>query len=273
MLAHVLIIWGLVVLALAVAYLVERRRKRKPGGEKPEYAVALGFVASSYGVLLGLLVAFGSNHYSDVRKQAQDEATTLNALYDSVSVYAPQVRDPAEHDVLCYMRSIRDDDWPSMERGNPLQSPRALLYGDRLRARVRTLPSMGTHGESSAYGRAQGLLTDADRSRQNLLFATQSGIPTVLWVVIYVGAFLLFFLIALHYHGRPAGRFVSLGAVVVLLTVVVSVIGILDQPYGAAARVQPRGLTQAIELLRAGHTATGPFTPCSTAPERPTPQA
>jgi len=42
---HVLILWGLVVLALVVAFLVERRRKK--GGDNPEYQVAVGFVASS----------------------------------------------------------------------------------------------------------------------------------------------------------------------------------------------------------------------------------
>ena len=104
---HVLILWGLVVVALTVAFLVERRRKQleqsqdgeqqddeKNGSEKkkrdkPEYQVALGFVASSYGLLLGLLVAFGANHYSDVRARAQDEADSMIALWDTVAVYPP----------------------------------------------------------------------------------------------------------------------------------------------------------------------------------------
>ena len=79
MVAHVLILWGLVVLALAVAFVVERRRKRDD--DKAEYAVALGFVASSYGLLHGLLVAFGANHHSDVRQQAQNEAVTRDGEY------------------------------------------------------------------------------------------------------------------------------------------------------------------------------------------------
>jgi hypothetical protein len=70
--------------------------------------------------------------------------------------------------------------------------------------------------------------------------------------VIYVGAFLLFLLIAMDYTGRPAGRLVTLGSVVILLTVVVAVLSALDQPYGAGARarpnrVEPRG--------RPGHSA------------------
>ena len=260
---HVLILWGLVVLALGVALFAERRRRKD--GEKPEYQVALTFVASSYGLLLGLLVSFGATHYTNVRQQAQAEADSLLELWDTVAVYPPRIRNPARHDLLCYMRAVRDDDWPSMERGRPLESHRALFFGDRLRMTIHDLPQAST-AQGSAYGRAAGQLTDADTSRQQLLFFTQSEVPAVLWVIIYVGAFLLFLLIAMHYAGRSAGRAVSLGCVVTLLTVVVSVLTTLDQPYGVGARVQPSGLRHAIELIDPEHITTGVFAPCTTAP-------
>ena len=252
---HVLIVWGLVVLALAVAFFFERRHKK--GGEKPEYAVALGFVSSSYGVLLGLLVAFGSNHYNDVRHQAQQEADTLVALWDTVAVYPVELRNPARHDILCYMRAIRDYDWPSMKRGERTGSRPGLLWGDQLRRTIHQLPATGGNGRSSAYGRAQSQMTDAGTSRQQLLFFAESEVPTVLWVVIYAGAFLLFLLIAMHYAGRPAGRLVSLGAVVALLTVVVSVLSILDKPYGGGARINPTSLRHAIDLVNPHRQKTG----------------
>jgi hypothetical protein len=199
-----------------------------------------------------------------VRQQAQNEADSLLALWDTVAVYPPQIRDPTRHGLLCYMRAIRDDDWPSMERGSHLESPRALLFGDRLRATIAGLPTNGAH-EGSAYGRAQGIVTDADKSRQQLLFFTESRVPVALWGVIYVGAFLLFLLIAMHYAGRPAGRIVSLGSVVTLLTVVVAVLSALDQPYEVGARVGPTALRQAIELITPAGATTGVFGPCSTA--------
>jgi uncharacterized PurR-regulated membrane protein YhhQ (DUF165 family) len=109
-------------------------------------------------------------------------------------------------------------------------------------------------------------MTDADKSRQQLLFFTESEVPTVLWVVIYVGAFLLFLLVAMHYAGRPAGRIVALGSVVTLLTVVVAVLSMLDQPYKAGARVQPTELRHAIDLVNPHRATTGIYAPCSTAP-------
>jgi hypothetical protein len=121
------------------------------------------------------------------------------------------------------MRAIRDSDWPAMERGRRLQSRRAGVFGDRLRAAIVRLPQ-DTKPQESAYGRAATTMTDADKARQQLLFFSEPEIPTVLWVVIFVGAFLLFLLIAMHYAGRPAGRVAALGSVVTLLTVVVAVL-------------------------------------------------
>ena len=118
------------------------------------------------------------------------------------------------------------------------------------------------HGATCGFGYL--VMGDADKSRQQLLFFTQSRVPPVLWGVIYVGAFLLFLLIAMHYAGRPAGRLVALGSVVTLLTVVVAVLSMLDQPYGAGARVGPSSLEHAIELLKTGPGAASAFEPCST---------
>jgi hypothetical protein len=258
---HILILWALVGVALGVAFFVEHRRRRKDSDEKPEYGVAQSFVASSYGLLLGLLVAFGANHHSDVRARAQDEADSMIALWTTVNVYPPSARDRAQHAIFCYMRSIRDDDWPSMERGNPLESYRTGKFGDQLRLTISQLPEKGGQ-EASAYGRAQGIATEATKSREQLLFFTEPRVPTVLWVVVYVGAFLLFLLIALHYAGRPTGRLVSLGAVVTLLTVVVTVLSMFDHPYGAGARVGPTAMQHAIELANFQNKTTGVFGPC-----------
>ena len=192
----------------------------------------------AYGLLLGLLVVTAVGHLTDVRTEAQKEASSLIALYDTLNVYTPETREPVQHDLVCYMRSIADDEWPAMARGGHLEATRTLGFGDRLRAQLRTLPTDGS-AQASAYGRAGTLVTDAGQSRQRLLFLTAPEIPTILWVMIYVGAFLVFFLLALHYAERPDGLVVVLASVIVLMTVVVAVLSMLDQPFSFGVQVQP----------------------------------
>ena len=126
-----LILWG--VIAAAAALGVVGHRRRTPD-EAPEYQSSLTFVGAAYGLLLGLLVVFAVGHYTDVRHEAQGEASTLVALQDTVRVYPPETSDPVRHDVVCYMRSIVHDEWPSMERGKDTPAGRTLGFGDRVRA-------------------------------------------------------------------------------------------------------------------------------------------
>jgi hypothetical protein len=262
LIVHVLIVLGVIACAIALAVLVHRRNG---DDELPDYRVVLGFVGSAYGLLLGLLVVFAVGHYSDARHKAENEATSLVSLYDAVAVYPPRTRDPLRHDLICYMRSIVADDWPSMERGTTTEEPRTLAFGDRIRSDTRALP-LANDRERSAYGRAAGLITDASEARQQLLFFAEPEIPSALWVVIYVGAFFLVFLIATHYIDHPRGRLIALGSLSLLLTVVVAVLAMLDRPFGVGARVQPAEMRQAITLLSVGAKSTI-LRPCPDGPQ------
>ncbi len=206
---------------------------------------------AAYGLLLGLLVVTAMGHFNDVRTEAQKESGSLLALYDAANVYPTETREPVQHEVVCYMRSIINDEWPLMAQGSELEATRTLTFGDQLHAQLRTLPTDAS-GEASAYGRSATLVTDAGQSRQRLLFLTSPQIPTILWVMIYVGAFLVFFLLAFHYVERPGGLILVLGSVVVLMTVVVAVLAMLDQPFGFGVHVQPSQMRQALQLLMRG---------------------
>jgi hypothetical protein len=246
---HVLILWGVIGAAAAVSVVLNRRR---PPDEAPEYQSALSFVGAAYGLLLGLLLIFAVGHFDDVRNQAQQEASSLVTLFDTVSVYPPETSYPVQHDLTCYMGSIIHDEWPSMQRGGLLESPRTLAFGDRLRAELRSLPINGP-AQGTAYGRAATLIGDASGSRQRLLFLEAPEIPTALWVVIDVGAFLVFLLLAVHtYASRPAGRVWALGSVAALMTVAVAALAMLDQPFGIGVRVQPDQMSHAVHLLLTG---------------------
>ena len=266
MIVRVLILWAVIALAIALSVLVHRWRKSE---DSPEFQVVLGFVGSAYGLLLGLLVVFAVGHYSDTRREAQKEASSLVALWDTLDSYPPETRDAVHHDLICYMRAIVAKDWPAMERGSRFEDPSTLTYGDRVRAAIRGLP-LDDDRQRAAYGRASSLISDAGASRQQLLFFTEPEVPTVLWVLIYVGAFILVFLLGTHYADRPRGRLAALGSAAALLTVVVAVLTMLDNPFTFGARVQPHSMRDGIDLVSVGGDRMGVLRPC---PQRPTPVA
>ena len=270
MIVRVLIVWAVIAAAIALSVLVHRRKPRKDDGEGnrddgPDYRVVLGFVASSYGLLLGLLVVFAVGHYNDTRHRAEDEAASLLSLYDTVGAYPPDVAVPVRHNLVCYMRSIVDDEWPSMQGGTSTATPRTLAFGDHVRAEIRELP-LSTDRETSAYGRAATQITDATHARQDLLFFTKAEIPIALWALVYLGAFLLVFMISAHYLDNSRIRFAALGSLALLLTVVVSVLAALDRPFGVGVRVAPSQMSEALTLLSAG-ADPAVLQPCPARPE------
>ena len=70
------------------------------------------------------------------------------------------------------------------------------------------------------------------------------------------------FLLVGHYATRPAGRVAALGSVAVLMTVVVSVLATLDQPFGVGARVEPDEMRQAIDLVLTDEKNPAILRPC-----------
>jgi hypothetical protein len=147
---RILIVWGVIASAIGLAVLLHRRRNGDD--DTPDYRVVLGFVGPAYGILLGLLVVTAVGHHSDARHQAENEATSLVALYDALAIYPRDTRDSVRHDLICYMRSIVADDWPSMERGNTTEAPRTLAFGDRVRTDLRELPLTSQQEGSAPTG-------------------------------------------------------------------------------------------------------------------------
>jgi hypothetical protein len=121
-----------------VAWWVGRRRGEPQRGDWSE---ALTLVGISFGFLLGLLQIFVVNHYRDTRVETDTEATTLVRTYDDLGAFPQQARKSAQHDLVCYMRSIIEEDWQRQEQGNLTQAPETVIFGDRLRGLRRTLPT------------------------------------------------------------------------------------------------------------------------------------
>jgi hypothetical protein len=241
------------------AWLHGKLRKEPKSGD---LGPALGFIGSSFGLLLGLLVVFGANHYTSARSEAEDEATAVVAMFDEVGVFPPATREHAEHSIVCYIRSVIEDDWKAMERGQGTDAIETRRAGGRVLRAIHTLPLSPERFESAA-SQATTEMIDARRSRQQLLFLSRPAIPTVLWVVIFVGAAVLVFLITGDLVARPETKVAGLVAVAVMLTVVIGVLVSLDRPFSPLARIDPTAMQRALELLGTDQQGEPFLRPCS----------
>jgi Protein of unknown function (DUF4239) len=257
-LKYVLILWGVIALGWLGAWSL-RKLFGEVGGQFTNIVLFVGFI---FGFLVTTLQVLGSNHYSDARTHAQAEPTTLVAMYDDLGAFPPDVSATARHDLVCYMRSVVEQDWTAQEERRTQEAPDTVVRGDRLRGLRYSLPQ-ASPAEQVAYQQVSQALTDAGTARQKLLFDSQPQVPTILWVLVFVAAAVLLFLLVSDFHSqRPVVRGTMLAAVAVLMTAEVFSLAAIDHPFSPVARVQASSMTQALALLEAGRTGDPVFQDC-----------
>jgi hypothetical protein len=120
---HILILWAVIAIGLLAARLHRGLRTEPKSGE---FGASLTFIASTFGLLLGLLVVFATTHYSNTRTETQTEATAIVALFDGLGGLPAAVGQPVQHEVVCYARSVAADDWRQMAPRTERQTPAAV---------------------------------------------------------------------------------------------------------------------------------------------------
>lgn len=259
LLKYILILWGVLALVALFAWRLGRRYGEVKSGD---FVVAVTFTGVAFAFLLSLLQVFVTDHYSNVHDEAQSEATEVVAMYDDLDAFPSQVSKPAQHDVVCYMRSVVGGDWKAQEREDTKEAPDTVMWGDRVRSLRNTLQPASPAAQA-AYQRFSQNVADAGTARQKLLYLAQPEIPTILWGLVFVSAGVLMYLILSEFQTRP--RIVR-GAVVVpvilLMTAGIGSLAALDHPFSPIARVEPAATTQALVLLEAGREGEPQFGNC-----------
>lgn len=188
-----------------------------------------------YGLLLGLIAVAAYQNYSEVDAGVSSEAAALAALYEDVSTY----REPYGHDLRWLLRefcryTIRDG-WPSYQQGLIPEGSEIRLkaFHERLLAfEPQTSVEEIVHAESI---RQYSAFMEKHRLRQHTV---TSGIPSVMWYIVVVGAILnisIVWLFDIDFLSHLA-----LGGVLAFfLGTVILLIASMDNPFRGEVSIQP----------------------------------
>ena len=190
------IVAGLVVIAAlcvfaVVGLLVVRRRLmprfRLEGGESDFTGAMLQSVMVFYGLAAALIAVTVFQTYSDTTKVVTEEATALNAIYRDVTSYPDPIRTDLQQQLRDYTDQVIHQAWPLQQKG--MIPTAGIEHMSRFQALLSKFePS--TEGQKILHGetmRAYNLLIQSRRLR---LDAVGTGLPTVMWAVIVIGAFI-----------------------------------------------------------------------------------
>jgi hypothetical protein len=140
-----------------------------------------------YGLAVALIAVSVWQTYSDTAKTISGEASALNAIYRDVTSYPEPIRSQLQQELREYTDQVIHGAWPLQERG---KVPTAgIEHMTRFQSVLDTFEP-ATEGQKILHAetlRAYNLVIQARRLR---LDAVTTGLPTVMWAVIVLGAFI-----------------------------------------------------------------------------------
>jgi hypothetical protein len=234
----------LVVLVVAAGLFYNQRgwRPRQAAARLPGDGLKVGELTAPLSTLAVLLLVFvlvqtyGS--WAAAGRAETDEATATLLLFREIDlVRDARLRTKLRKEVVCYARSVLQQDWPAM--GNRRISSVPTYWGARIRGGgVRLVRS---HGESTAG--EQIVKRDGERAsaRQNRLGEARPTVPTALsWLMLVAVIMVLAVLSTASMPG--VGRLVHVAIVLAAATAFVCTLLLIldfDHPYAGALRRDP----------------------------------
>jgi hypothetical protein len=180
---------GSLCLFAVVGLLVVRRRvlpRLRVHTADSEFSGALvQCVMVFYGLAVALIAVSVSQTYSDTSKIVSGEATALASLYRDVSCYPEPIRARLQQGLRDYVAYVIREAWPLQQRGQVPAGGVELM--DRFQTSLVAFePS--TEGQKLLHGEALRAYNNMIQARRLRLDAVNTGLPTVMWTVILVGA-------------------------------------------------------------------------------------
>lgn len=248
-------LWATIVVVLAIAlaaglassFGLRRLFRLESTGEDREHAVSLMQVVAAY---IGILIAFAGvqvwQDFSDAQEAVNREAAAASQLYRGLAAYGPETAS-ARSALRGYVQSILVDEWPQLSNGKP--SPRTDVALFTLYEEMGTIRPKDER-DAAIYGTAFDSLKDLVGLRRDRLIHSNSGMPTILWIVGLFGSILIVAYTATFRRSRTNTLMIS--GISLALGLVFLFILVVDRPFLGSVQVsngELAGLGPRFDLL------------------------
>jgi hypothetical protein len=187
---------GLVIIGtlclFAVTGLLLIRRKVHPrlhvaGADSDFTGAMLQSVMVFYGLAVALIAVSVWQTYSDTSKVVSAEATSLAASYRDVSGYPQPVRLQLQQELREYTRYVIEEAWPLQQHGKvPVGGVESM---NRFQSILISFEP-ATEGQKLLHAETLAAYNQMIHARRLRLDAVNTGLPSVMWAVVLVGAFI-----------------------------------------------------------------------------------
>jgi hypothetical protein len=250
-----IVIYAVVVLlvaAVAIAAVLIVRRRAPDGGffnDSDRAAGVFGVLATGFTLLLGFIVFLAFTSYDQSRVGAEREALITAQQLETAQFLPQPSAGLLTGQLVCYARSVVHLEWPLMEEGRleTAINPWGIELFHTLQPVQPSTPS-----EEAAYGKWLDQTSDREEARSDRVHGADGIIPVPLWIAMGVLALIIFgFVLLFADSGEPAViQSIQVGAVVSVMTVLMLLLGFLNDPFGPdVGGLKPTAMERTLGLM------------------------
>jgi hypothetical protein len=218
------------------------------------WAATLSYVATAYGVIVGFSIIFLFGEFADARQAVGDEATSVGTAFEEAWLY-PDSRASIQGALICYARAAPEYDWPAMRDGEGAPQVDEAFHDVVVSVGEGDTEPVGAL-HSAAATNLVNQIGSISTARETRLVAAETGVPIMLWILIFGGGILVVAMIFVVTLPARPGTQAALVAFSAMFTLVLMLLVVaLNNPYAdAPGRVAP----ELIEQTEASMTSSLP---------------
>lgn len=233
---------GCAVTALSI-FLIRKFVPYELKGSEERREPVFAFAGVLYALVIGFVLAYALDGYQAAETAAGTEADSVGSLSRAATLFDAESRDRLGHELICYSRAVIEDEWPRMQEGE--RSELASAATDRL---FQSFGKLGRNAaDNSALSASLERVSDLQKARATRLLKADTFLPTMFWVFMIAGGFMLI-LFATVLKGREPirGQVLFILPVSLLLISSIYLVAVFEQPFRGPNRIEPRAMERAL---------------------------
>jgi hypothetical protein len=198
-----------------------------------------------YSITLGLIAVGTWENFDETSKLADDEASSIAAMYRDVSFYPQSTATALKANLKEYTRFTIEEAWALQQKG--IMTNGGTQRVDIFQKILYNFEPENTK-EELIHAEALSQFNNFITIRRNRLTTINDGLPSTLWVVIFTGAFMIILLFSLFIDENRKLQRLLVSSLGIIIGTSIFLIAAMDYPYRGEFSVSP----EAFELVYKG---------------------
>ncbi len=245
---------GVAVVGVVLSRPAVRKSFAAQEGWREHVSITLEAAFVFVGLLLALITLAAYDNFADARAKVATEASEVGTLDRDVSAYPQPQRGEFEADLRRYVARVIESDWPKQRRG---VVPKGEPLPGRIQHELATFEPAAP-GEDALHGATLAQVNAWLKARRERMDVVIRGLPSVLWVVLVLGALVNIALTWLLPVEETKAHVVLSAAFAFVIALLLFVTASMDHPFRGNFSVSPEAFRVLQDDVFASTSATTP---------------